>query len=89
MVTVVGEGIWSQHEAGLTSFLLCAFCVQFTQGTPFLKYLQTNTKRYQSFFASQADLILDPTKPNCIIPQRLVPQDTFDVLMNQVSSCRM
>ncbi|KAL3138278.1 Mcm2-7 hexameric complex component [Trebouxia sp. C0010 RCD-2024] len=57
--------------------------ILFTQGTPFLKHLLENTKRYQSHFASQADVILDPTKPNCIVPQRLVPQDTFDVLMNQ------
>ena len=59
--------------------------LQYVKGDLFLKNLLENTKRYQTFFASSADKMLDATLPNSIRPTVTIQQDTFDVLMNQVS----
>jgi hypothetical protein len=59
--------------------------MQYAKDARFLKNLLDNTKRYQSYFASQADKFLDVSSPNSIRPTIPINPDTFDVLMNQAS----
>ena len=62
-------------------------CVlQYVEDNTFLKDLAENTKRFQNLFAAAADKLLDPSMPNSIRPNIPLDPDTFDVLMNQVSS---
>ena len=67
-----------------TVSLKCA--MQYANSTRFLQNLLENTKRYQSLFASQVDKFLESSAPNSIRPTIPMVPDTFDVLMNQVSS---
>ena len=72
-----------QHS--LSKFLP-SFLQYFAAKDPlFLKRLLENTKRYQSLLASQVDKMLDRSETNCILPKGATPEDTFDVLMKQVS----
>lgn len=58
--------------------------MQFAPDPDFVKRLQNNTKRYQTLFAQQADIMLDPKTPGSIQPTQPVPVNTYDVLMQQV-----
>lgn len=60
--------------------------MQYANSTKFLQNLLENTKRYQSLFSSQVDKFFEVSAPNSIRPTISMVPDTFDVLMNQVSS---
>ena len=62
--------------------------MQFAPDHDFVNRLQANTKRYQTLFAQQADILLDPKTPGSIQPTQPVPLNTFDILMQQVRTSK-